>query len=70
MPPLRKIEATDSPRSRAFLEKNLVSLGESLRGNSLLRLRSSDFRGRPIFEVNVYTFTWRVKQNKRPSCFL
>src|SRR5215472_2700656 len=48
MPPLRRIEATDSPRSRAFLTKNRVSRGESLRGNSLLRLVSFGFRGRPI----------------------
>jgi hypothetical protein len=62
MPPLRRTEATDSLRPRAFLEKNLTSRGESLSGNSLLRRLSSVFRGRPISRVNVYTFTIRVKE--------
>src|ERR1700682_3111882 len=64
MPPLRKTEATDSPRSRAFLEKNCFSRGESLRGNSLLRRFSRVFRGRPISGVNVYAFTPWVKKYK------
>src|ERR1700694_1740820 len=58
-------EATDSPRSRAFREKNSVSRGDSLRRNSLLRRLSCVFRGLPISGVNVYTFTSWVKEYRR-----
>jgi hypothetical protein len=62
MPPLRNIEATDSPSLREAALKVCISLGDSRTGKILLRLRYLGFGGCPIsFVVNVYTFTPGVK---------